>query len=106
MAEWISFVSKSLIKNFPGHGDFEGTVRKYIKSRDVYKVVYTDGDCEELPYLTMKNLVDEMLQTSTATAQTKAAAAPATASATTKAAAGCCHAHQGCRRTRQGLFYV
>ena len=43
-------VGQKVIKQFPGFGDFEGTVRQYGIDTDNYTVVYDDGDEETMTY--------------------------------------------------------
>eukprot|EP00802_Teleaulax_amphioxeia_P010070 Tamp_10095.p1 GENE.Tamp_10095~~Tamp_10095.p1 ORF type:complete len:550 (+),score=115.24 Tamp_10095:199-1848(+) len=51
-----SYVGKSVNKLFRGRGYFRGNVREYDAGRDVYKIVYEDGDMEELSYEEVKSL--------------------------------------------------
>ena len=56
-AERESFLDQSLSKLCKGHGVFRGIVREYDAEKDVYKIVYEDGDEEELDYERMKAMV-------------------------------------------------
>ena len=43
-------IGQKVIKQFPGFGDFEGTVRQYGIETDNYTVLYDDGDEETMTY--------------------------------------------------------
>ena len=71
--ERLSYMKKSVIKFFPGYGEFKGWVQEYVVSKDTYIVVYEDGDSEELFHHEIKTLVGKTHQTAAA-ASTKSSA--------------------------------
>ena len=57
MTRRLSYLKRSFIKFFPGHGEFKGCVQEYFATKDTYLVVYEDDDEEEMFYKEMKTLV-------------------------------------------------
>ena len=53
----FSLVGVTVMKEFK-IGWFEGTITSFLQEDDLYHIVYTDGDIEDLDYNDLKAFVD------------------------------------------------
>ena len=57
-AERDRHVQETVIKHFPGHGNFKGTITEYYPTHDTYHIHYEDNDDEIITYKSLMKLLE------------------------------------------------